>query len=81
MERGDVMQGQHLNYILEVHKMRSISKAAEKLKISQPALSAHIKKIEEALGVPIFDRAVKPIQLTEAGQIYIDYMKDRKSVV
>lgn len=69
------MQGQHLNYILEVHKMRSISKAAEKLKISQPALSAHIKKIEEALGVPIFDRAVKPIQLTEAGQIYIDYMK------
>lgn len=69
------MQGQNLNYILEVHKMRSISKAAEKLKISQPALSAHIRKIEEGLGVPIFDRSVKPLQLTEAGQIYIDYMK------
>ena len=60
------MQGQNLKYILEVHKMRSISKAAQKLNISQPALSAHIKKIEESLGVPVFDRSIKPIQLTEA---------------
>ena len=69
------MQGQNLKYILEVHKMRSISKAAQKLNISQPALSAHIKKIEESLGVPVFDRSIKPIQLTEAGEIYITYMK------
>lgn len=69
------MQGQNLNYILEVNKTKSISKAAERLKISQPALSAHIKKIEESLGVPIFDRSVKPLRPTEAGQIYIEYMK------
>lgn len=69
------MQNQNLNYILEIHKASSISKAAERLSISQPALSAHIKKVEEQLGSQIFDRSVKPLQLTEAGAIYIDYMK------
>lgn len=69
------MQNQNLNYILEIHKASSISKAAERLNISQPALSAHIKKVEEQLGSQIFDRSVKPLQLTEAGEIYITHMK------
>lgn len=73
--QGVAMQNQNLNYILEIHKASSISKAAERLGISQPALSAHIKKVEEQLGNQIFDRSVKPIQLTEAGEIYIQYMK------
>lgn len=69
------MQHSNLNYILEIYKAKSISKAAEKLKISQPALSSHIRKIEEQLGVRIFDRSIKPLQLTEAGQLYITYMR------
>ncbi len=71
----DAMHNQNLNYILEIQKASSISKAAERLGISQPALSARIKKVEEQLGNQIFDRSVKPLQLTEAGEIYMQHMK------
>lgn len=58
-------------YIYEVYKERSFSKAAQNLYISQPALSAAIKKIEKRLGSSIFDRSSSPVQLTEAGTEYI----------
>lgn len=65
------------NYILTVAQCGNISKAAEQLGISQPALSAHVKKIEEQLGIVIFDRTVKPLGLTDAGQLYVDYLKKK----
>lgn len=58
-------------YIYEVYKTRSFSKAAANLYISQPALSATVRKIEQRLQTPIFDRSTSPIQLTECGQRYI----------
>lgn len=58
-------------YIYEVYKERSFSKAAANLYISQPSLSATVKKEEERIGSPIFDRSVNPIQLTECGRHYI----------
>ena len=58
-------------YVYEVYKMRSFSKAAEKLFISQPSLSATVKRIEEKLGASLFDRSVYPIQLTDCGTEYI----------
>ena len=60
-----------MNYVYEVYKERSFSKAAANLYISQPSLSATVKKVEERIGSPIFDRSVSPIQLTECGQHYI----------
>ena len=60
-----------MNYVLEVYKTQSFSKAAQNLYISQPALSAAIKKIENKVGAPLFDRSVSPIQLTECGEEYI----------
>ncbi len=57
--------------IYTVYQEGSISKAAQKLFISQPSLSVMIQKIEEEVGVPLFDRTSKPIRLTEAGQEYI----------
>lgn len=65
------------NYILTVAQCGNISKAAEQLGISQPALSAHIKKIEEQLGIVIFDRTVKPLALTDAGELYLSYLKKK----
>ncbi len=62
-------------YIYEVYKTRNFSKAATNLFISQPSLSATVKKIEQRLGTPIFDRSVNPIQLTECGQKYIQYIE------
>lgn len=58
-------------YIYEVYKEKSFSKAAQNLYISQPALSAAVKKIEKRLGCCIFDRSSNPVQLTEAGKEYI----------
>ena len=60
------------HYVLEVYKERSFSKAAQNLFISQPSLSARIKKIEEELGTTLFDRSSCPLQLTESGRIYIE---------
>ncbi len=65
------------NYILTVAQCGNISKAADQLGISQPALSAHIKKTEEQLGIVIFDRTVKPLALTEAGELYLSYIKKK----
>lgn len=59
------------HYVLEVYKEKSFSKAAQNLFISQPSLSARIKKIEDQIGVPLFDRSTSPLQLTESGRIYI----------
>lgn len=58
-------------YIYEVYKEKSFSKASQNLYISQPALSAAIKKAESRLGCCIFDRSSNPVQLTAAGLEYI----------
>lgn len=61
----------HVEYFLEVYKTGSFSKAADNLYISQPSLSATIKKIEDRIGCRIFDRSTNPVQLTDCGQEYI----------
>ncbi|MDD4781963.1 MAG: LysR family transcriptional regulator [Tissierellia bacterium] len=59
------------NYVYEVYKAKSFSKAAENLFISQPSLSLTIKKIENRIGSQLFDRSTTPIQLTDCGEEYI----------
>lgn len=58
-------------YVLAIVREGSFSKAAERLYISQPSLSATIKRIEDKLCAPIFDRATTPIALTELGREYV----------
>ena len=62
---------QELEYIYAVHKAGSFSKAAESLHVTQPALSMAVKKIEASIGMSLFDRKARPLELTEAGKIYI----------
>lgn len=59
-------------YVYEVYKERSFTKAAQNLYISQPSLSARIKKMEVIIGEPLFDRSTTPLQLTEVGKVYIE---------
>lgn len=59
-------------YVYEVYRSKSVSAAAKKLYISQPALSAAIKKAEKELGAPIFNRKTLPFSLTPEGKAYID---------
>lgn len=62
-------------YIYEVYRERSFSQAAKNLGVSQPALSACIKKVEQELGAPLFDRSSLPVQLTEVGELYLQMVR------
>lgn len=63
-------------YIYAVYQEKSFSKAAKKLYVSQPWLGATIKKAEQELGLPLFDRSTNPVSLTEAGQYYIEKLEE-----
>ncbi len=56
------------HYIIAIYEEGSFSKAAKRLYISQPSLSASVKRIEDKIAVPLFDRSTSPVSLTEAGQ-------------
>ncbi len=58
------------DYVLAILKAGSFSKAAEEMYISQPSLSASIKRIEEKISSPIFNRTT-PVTLTETGMEYV----------
>lgn len=60
-----------MEYVYEVYKEKSFTKAAQNLFVSQPSLSATVKRIEKKIGYPIFDRSTKPLGLTECGEKYI----------
>ncbi len=61
----------HKDIIYTIYQEQSFSKAAQKLFIAQPSLSLIVKKLEQRIGLPLFDRTTKPIHLTEAGKEYI----------
>jgi LysR family hydrogen peroxide-inducible transcriptional activator len=60
-----------LKYAIELEKKGSFKKAADSLEISQPALSLQIQKLEEELGIILFDRKSSPIQTTDDGKLFI----------
>lgn len=62
---------QGMRYVYAVYQEMSFSKAAKKLYLSQPSLSNAVRKEEDRLGFPIFDRDTNPIRLTEPGREYI----------
>lgn len=63
-------------YFLTVVSERSISKAAERLHISQPYLSQYIIHLEKEFGIQMFDRRKSPLELTAAGRVYAEYLED-----
>lgn len=63
-------------YILAVAEEKNLTKAARRLYISQPGLTAYINKLEQYLGIKLFDRAASPIRVTEAGALYISKMQE-----
>jgi LysR family hydrogen peroxide-inducible transcriptional activator len=58
---------QQLRYLVAIDKLRSFRDAATSCHVTQPALSAQVKKVEDLLGVCIFDRSRQPIMPTERG--------------
>ncbi len=64
-----------IRYVLETAASSSIREAATRLFISQPALSASIKELEDELGILIFERSNKGISLTDEGREFVTYAK------
>ncbi len=64
-----------LEYVLAVNKYGHFAKAAEACFVTQPTLSMQIQKLEEDLGVVIFDRSKKPILLTATGKRIVPQMQ------
>lgn len=65
------MNTRELEYILAIAKEKSISKAAEKLYVTQPALSLFLTRLESQLGTPLFIRGASGLIPTFAGERYI----------
>jgi DNA-binding transcriptional LysR family regulator len=62
----------HFHYIRTIYETGSISRAAEKLYISQPSLSQLLKSVEKKVGAPLFDRGSQPLRPTTIGQKYLE---------
>ncbi len=65
------MEFHQLRYFVAAAEELSISKAAERVHVSQPALSRQIKLLEEEIGVQLFDRIKQRIHLTDAGKFFL----------
>ncbi|MBO5089831.1 MAG: LysR family transcriptional regulator [Clostridia bacterium] len=65
----------HMKYALEVAKAGSLSKASEKLLIAVPNISRSIKELEADLGIAIFERTQKGMELTPEGEEFMNYAK------
>ncbi|MCB9039459.1 MAG: LysR family transcriptional regulator [Lewinellaceae bacterium] len=63
---------QQLEYILAVARHRHFARAAEACFVTQPTLSMMIQKLEQELGVQIFDRSRKPVALTPIGEMILE---------
>lgn len=66
------MNMKQFRYVMVLAEKGSFSRAADELNISQPSLSQYVRRIEQDLGVILFDRAGGNVRLTDAGRVYID---------
>ncbi len=69
------MEQRHLRQFIAVAEQHCFSEAAQQLGVTQPALSRQIQRLEEELGVQLFHRTPRRVELTEAGQVFLDRVR------
>lgn len=70
------MELRQLEYFLMVSKVSSFTRAAERLYVSQPAVTNAIRSLEEELGIQLFDRTQKQALLTSEGQVFFKHVEN-----
>lgn len=74
------MELKEITYILKIYEYRSITKAAEALYLTQPALSKFLKNLEQQIGAPLFHRIGNELIPTQLGERYFLYAKQIASL-
>ena len=65
-----------LEYFLAVYREGTVSRAADKLHVSQPSVTKALQKLESELDLPLFERTPNRLLLNENGRIVADYVKN-----
>ncbi|MBR3458872.1 MAG: LysR family transcriptional regulator [Selenomonadaceae bacterium] len=66
------MELRQLEYFQMASRLRNITRAAERLRVSQPNITVAIKKLESELGIQLFDRSQKQLSLTPEGEVFLN---------
>src|SRR5256885_16694676 len=69
------MELRHLRYFVSVAEQGSFVQAARRLRVAQPALSKQIRDLEGELGVTLFERLPRGVQLTRAGEAFLAHAR------
>jgi DNA-binding transcriptional LysR family regulator len=66
------MELRHLQYFVTIAEERSFTRASERLWVAQPGLSTQIRRLESELGIRLFERHSRGVDLTDAGQLFLE---------
>lgn len=69
------MELHQLRYVAAVAEAGSFTRAAERLFLAQPSLSVQVRKLEKELGVPLFERLGRKVELTTAGEALLEHVR------